>query len=142
MQRYNLATFASQGEPLADITGIIRDLEQQRNAIDTALSALRELTSSVTTASNAGIGATPGDAPRKRQMSAAGRKRIAEATRRRWAEKRAAEKSVAFAKNIAAAKSTGKKTAAVKKTAASKKTAGGKKTATGKKDAAGSPSAA
>jgi hypothetical protein len=96
MQRYKRATFTSQGEPLAEITGIIRDLEQQRNAIDTALSALRELANSVAKTSNAGIGTTPGDAPRKRQMSAAGRKRIAEATRRRWAEKRAAQNPAAL----------------------------------------------
>lgn len=69
-----------------DIKNIIQQLEQQREAIDRALSALRAI---------GGVAATKtvakAPAKKKRHLSPEGRARIAEATRRRWAAKRAAE---------------------------------------------------
>jgi hypothetical protein len=72
-----------------DFANIISRLEQQRAAIDRALSALREVEGpGPVQAKSAGSVATK---PKKRRMSAAGRRRIAEATRKRWADKRAAD---------------------------------------------------
>jgi uncharacterized protein YyaL (SSP411 family) len=74
-----------------DITRVISRLEQQRASIDRALAALREI-EAVTPADDPPLRSAAGvGKPKKRRMSAAGRKNIAEAVRRRWAEKRAAE---------------------------------------------------
>jgi hypothetical protein len=83
-------------DSLNEMQNIISQLENQREVIDRALTALREIT---------GIGAPAattekrGRPPQKKQggkrhMSAEGRARIAESTRRRWAEKRAADAAV------------------------------------------------
>ena len=54
--------------------------------------------------------ATPKPAKQKRKLSAAGRKAISEATKRRWAAKRAeAQSKPAVAKNAASKKSVSKK---------------------------------
>jgi len=87
---------------LNDITRIISDLERQRNAIERALSALREVTErglgntpSVPTPSRATESAT--GTKKKRQLSPEGRQRIIDATKKRWAAKRAALKRQARA---------------------------------------------
>ncbi len=73
---------------MSDIDSVIAQLERQRAAIDRALSALREISSGKGSAVS-----TPaeGKPVNKGRLTPAGRKRIAEATKRRWAEKRAAE---------------------------------------------------
>lgn len=65
---------------------IIRNLEQQKTAIERALAALREVG-----APSAVRSATPsrGPAARKGGMTPEGRKRLSEALRARWAAKRA-----------------------------------------------------
>lgn len=63
---------------MSEIGKIISQLEQQRDAMDRAIAALREVEDQ-------------GPKPVKRQMSAAGRRRIIEATKKRWAAKRAAD---------------------------------------------------
>ena len=71
-----------------DLTGIIADLEQQRDAVDRALAALREI---------GGGGAAPAKRrgrPRGRGKAAAANRR-SEGQRRRWAEKKAAENTSA-----------------------------------------------
>lgn len=73
---------------MSDLSTVISELEQQRAAIERAVSALREIT-----------GPRPGRprksaqtaVPKKRVLSPEGRRRIIEATKRRWAAKRAAE---------------------------------------------------
>jgi hypothetical protein len=79
---------------LNDIESIIQQLEQQRGAIERALGALREIVGSPVPAVKK-RGRPPGKEKRggARHMSAEGRARIGEATRKRWAEKRAAEAS-------------------------------------------------
>ena len=71
---------------MSDIAKIINQLEQQRHAIDQAISALRQVGA-------AGPGrkaaAKPLRRKRRGRLSPEGRKRIAEAARRRWAELRA-----------------------------------------------------
>ena len=63
-----------------NISSIIAQLERQGTAIDRAISALKW------------VGAGSGSVPQKKHgMSAAARKRISEATKARWAAKRAAE---------------------------------------------------
>jgi hypothetical protein len=69
-----------------DVENIISKLEKQRSAIDRAISALREITGSPATGPDVAEGKT-----RKRHLSPEGRKRIIEATKRRWAAKRAAQ---------------------------------------------------
>lgn len=79
-----------KGESVTDIDAVITQLEQQREAIDKALAALRDIGGS------RGASAPQSSSPaqggiRKRVLTPAGRRRIAEAARRRWAEKRASE---------------------------------------------------
>lgn len=64
----------------------IRELEAEKERIDAALRVLRSI------GGGSGAGTGIGYTPRKRNISEAGRKRIAEAQRRRWAKVRAAKK--------------------------------------------------
>jgi len=87
-----------------EITNIIRQLEQQQAAIQRALSALREIGGGGTVATTKAV--TKSTGPRKRRLSPEGRKRIAEAARRRWAAKRAADAGQGTAKQAGAKKAT------------------------------------
>jgi hypothetical protein len=69
-----------------DIQTVISRLEKQRSAIDRALLALREIAGPSTPNSRAASQSKP----RKRHLSPEGRRRIIEATKRRWAAKKAA----------------------------------------------------
>ena len=69
-----------------DVENVISQLEKQRSAIDRAISALREITGSPTTGPDVAESKTT-----KRHLSPEGRKRIIEATKRRWAAKRTAQ---------------------------------------------------
>jgi len=74
-----------------NVENVISQLETQRSAIDRAISALREATGKsplAKFASPSGNGQS-----RKRHLSPEGRRRIIEATKRRWAAKRAATTS-------------------------------------------------
>jgi hypothetical protein len=76
-------------DSVSEIESIIQQLEQQRGAIERALLALREIAGTAAPGAKR-RGRPPGTGGRR---SAAVRKRMAEAQRRRWAEKRAAEAS-------------------------------------------------
>ena len=70
-----------------NVENVISQLETQRSAIDRAISALREVAgkkplAKVTSPSSNGQ-------PRKKHLSPEGGRRIIEATKRRWAAKRA-----------------------------------------------------
>ena len=69
-----------------DVENLISKLETQRSVIDRAISALREITGSPTTGPDVAESKT-----KKRHLSPEGRRRIIEATKRRWAAKRAAQ---------------------------------------------------
>ena len=69
-----------------EITNIIRQLEQQQAAIQRALSALREIGGGGAVATTKATTKSAG--PRKRRLSPEGRKRIADAMKKRWAERR------------------------------------------------------
>lgn len=77
---------------MRDIEQIISELEAQRKAIDSAISALRGAT-----ISGSGRGAsTRAEAPtrattKRRRLSPEGRRRIAEAARQRWAAQKAGQ---------------------------------------------------
>jgi hypothetical protein len=87
-----------EGESLtADIEKTISDLERQREVIDRALSALREITGSAHTVAKRSPAASVKKGA-KRRISPEGRARIAEAQRQRWAAKHAAEASPASKK--------------------------------------------
>ena len=73
-----------------ELAKIISQLEQQRNSIDRALVALREVEGLKPTEDEP-VETPKADVPKKRTLSAAGRRRIIEATKKRWAAKRAAE---------------------------------------------------
>ena len=66
-----------------NITEIVSQLKEERTRIDKAISALQGV-------SPDGIGATRriGSEPKVRHLSAAGRKRISEMMKKRWAERR------------------------------------------------------
>ena len=70
------------------IDSIITQLEQQKDAIDRALSALREVEGSAVSHGPAPGNSAPTNSHGKRKLSPEGRRRIIEATRRYWAEKR------------------------------------------------------
>ena len=65
---------------MTDINGIIKQLELERDRIDSAIQALR------------GVGSTNGARRPKRTLSAAARRRIAAAQRARWAKVKAGKK--------------------------------------------------
>ena len=67
-----------------NVENVISQLERQRSAIDRAISALREATGKSPLAKVSSNGQR-----RKRHLSPEGRRRIIEATKRRWATKRA-----------------------------------------------------
>jgi hypothetical protein len=97
---------------LNDIQSIISDLERQRQAIDRAIAALRDVSGPQGIVAKRSTPVTGKKAARRRGISPEGKARIAEAQRQRWAAKRAAEQ--AAAKKTAAKKAAGKKTAAKK----------------------------
>jgi hypothetical protein len=105
---------------VTDIGKMISQLEQQRGAIDRAISALREV-EGPKPARSTPADDTDANRPKKRRMSAAGRRRIGEATRKRWADKRAAEalqsKNSPATKKATGPRKAGRKRAFVKKAA-------------------------
>ena len=68
-----------------NVENVISQLETQRSAIDRAISALREV------AGKSPLATMPGNngQRRKRHLSPEGRRRIVEATKKRWAAQRA-----------------------------------------------------
>jgi hypothetical protein len=73
-----------------DLTGTLKSLQQERarihqelDKLDGAIDVIREL---------AGAKASPNGRPKKRTMSAAGRRKIAKAQKLRWAKVRAEKK--------------------------------------------------
>jgi hypothetical protein len=85
---------------------ILATLRAERDKLDKAITALEALGETSLASTNAGDKTAKGTAskPKKRVMSAAGRKRIAEAQRARWAARKASEKT---ATEIKKATSTG-----------------------------------
>jgi len=79
---------------VSDVDQMIASLEQQKVAIDEAIQALRNV-SAAPAPKRAGRPATKGVAKKKRRLSPEGRRHIVEALKRRWAAKRAAQKSAA-----------------------------------------------
>jgi hypothetical protein len=74
---------------LNEIKNVIQQLEKHGSAIDRALSALREIGDQRST--DSAFSAIAGRPKRRKyRMSAEGRRRIAEAARRRWAAKKEA----------------------------------------------------
>jgi hypothetical protein len=89
---------------LNDINRIISELERQRIAIERAISALRDVSAPAATTSQASASKATkksGGPRKKRQLSEEGRQRIIEATKKRWAAKRAADAQKATAKSSA-----------------------------------------
>ena len=94
---------------MKDIDNIITQLEEQKAAIERAISALRDIAGSApATVKKARRGRPPGRPPaaasapapapapkKKRRLSPEGRKRIIEALKKRWAVKKAAAKKAA-----------------------------------------------
>ena len=74
---------------MSQIASAISELEHQKDAIDRALEALRAIgtTGAKPGATNNSAGVSRG----KRRLSAEGRRNIIAATKKRWAEKRAAQ---------------------------------------------------
>ena len=78
---------------MTDIGKIIAQLEHERAAIERALTALREIGGGKAPTTNGRKGRR-----RRGRLSPEGRRKIAEAARRRWAQKRAAEAKKSAAK--------------------------------------------
>src|SRR5438309_8574071 len=70
---------------MANLDAIVKELEAERDRIDSAITALR------------GIGQSSSGSQPKRHISAAGRARIAAAARARWAKVKGQEKVVPIA---------------------------------------------
>ena len=73
-----------------NVENVISQLEEQRSAIDRAIAALREVNASPSSGTQAHPSKT-----KKRRLSPEGRRRIIEATKKRWAAKRLAEAGTA-----------------------------------------------
>jgi hypothetical protein len=95
-----------------EIASIIAQLERQKTAIDRAITALRDV-SSPQAAVRAAATKGPG---KKRRLSPEGRRRIAEAARKRWAAEKAA-KAAAATKTAKPAKKAARRKAAPTKAA-------------------------
>lgn len=72
-----------------DIKRIINELERQRTAIDKAIAALRDVTLSAGATAGSSASSQAPVARKKRRLSPEGRRRIIEATKKRWAAARA-----------------------------------------------------
>ena len=83
--------FWSTVEAMGDLSGIIKQLEDQRAAIDKALAALREISGVVPATTTTKRRGRPKKTVRRGGMSEEGRRRIAEAQKARWAAKKKAE---------------------------------------------------
>ena len=82
-----------------NVENVISELEAQRSAIDRAISALRDVAGKSTLAK---VASPSGNSqPRKRHLSPEGRRRIIEASKRRWAKKRANGAGVASKRTAA-----------------------------------------
>ncbi|SRR6266542_3748506 len=94
-----------------DTAQILSTLRAERDRLDQAIAALEALGGSTPSSTKPGRKPTTANVPsvKKRTMSAAGRKRIAEAQKARWAAKKAAEKKPAA--KAPAVKTAAKKTA-------------------------------
>jgi hypothetical protein len=82
---------------LKDVESIISQLEQQKTAIERAISALRDITTPEPVPVKRGRpgrppGRPPAVAKKRRRLSPEGRQRIIEALKKRWAEKKAGAK--------------------------------------------------
>jgi len=98
---------------MEDLKDIIASLERQRAGIDRALSALVEIDgASQAPATKKARG------PRKGGLTAAGRKRISDALKRRWAAKKAAQAGSAESTEVPVKRRRGRKRGARKKAAA------------------------
>jgi hypothetical protein len=84
-----------------DIENVISRLEKQRSAIDRALLALQDIAGPNTPKAQPASQSKS----RKRRLSPEGRRRIIEATKRRWAGKRAAATAIAPKSAAAASRS-------------------------------------
>ena len=84
-----------------DIDNVISRLEKQRSAIDRALLALREISGPSTANAQPGSQSTS----QKRRLSPEGRRRIIEATKRRWAAKRSGGTGTATKSAVAPSRS-------------------------------------
>lgn len=74
-----------------DIARVIAGLEQQRASIDRAISALREIEGSQPSPQIVSNTGKKRGRPRKSRLSPEGRRRIVEAAKKYWAERRAAK---------------------------------------------------
>jgi hypothetical protein len=93
------------------IQEVIKKLEQQRIAIERALAALREVDAEAESSETAEtVTAAPRKATKKGGMTPAGRRRLSEALKRRWAARKAgtgpAPNATAAAKSATSATST------------------------------------
>ena len=70
-----------------DLDKIVTELEQERDRIDRAIALLRG-TNAAGGARQGAASTAAGFRPRRRGMTAAGRKRLSELMKKRWAERR------------------------------------------------------
>jgi hypothetical protein len=97
--------------------GIVARLEQQRDAIDRALSALRDVEGTAAPSAPAAavserpVEQRPAKKKRKRRLSPEGRARLVAAVKKRWAAKKAAESKAGPAKRARGRRGRPKKSA-------------------------------
>lgn len=115
---YGLNSYpGAKGESLKDVDSIITQLEGQKAAIDRAIAALRDISGpspAVVKRGRPGRPAGSVNAPKKqkRRLSPEGRKRIIEALKKRWAEKRTAQQAGIKKSTKKAVKKRSRKTSA------------------------------
>ena len=88
---------------MEDIKRIISELEAQKAAIERAIAALRDIAAPASTPKKKSVRSvsTASSTKQKPRLSPEGRQRIIDATRKRWAAKRAAAGGTAAKKSTA-----------------------------------------
>jgi hypothetical protein len=82
-----LVTKSRQGGDKLNIVGIISDLKTERERIDRAIVALEGLSANGASSGSASKRAAS-HTPKRRHLSAQGRKRLSDLMKKRWAERR------------------------------------------------------
>jgi hypothetical protein len=106
----------SSKETILDLTKIITELKSERDRIGRAISALLDdAKAAVVGATTTRKAAAPASTRRGKGLTAAGRKRLSEAMKRRWADRRGKGSSAPKAAAVAAPKRRGGLTPAGRK---------------------------
>ena len=85
-------TYAQEDHYL-DLNRIVAELEEERDRLEQAITLLRERNGTATARKTTGTNGKVSSRPRSRGLTPAGRKRLSEMMKKRWAERKRKAKS-------------------------------------------------